>query len=351
MNDFHRGQGRDDHERAVHEVRRRLADAVDDVEPAPDALPRLLSEVRRRRSPRRPLIAAAVAGAAAVTAVVVAIVQVGPPRPEPAGVAPNSYVAQPEPGVIATFDVGSGRQLDRIARTPVPGGTIAADEDRVYVVLQNGAEQGIVEIDAAGEQRIVEPLSEHRDVRAFAAGAGTVAYAGNREVVVGGGGTQRRIAVPPGLDVLDLAVGDDGRIAVLTRSQQGHTQVHVGSEATELAALPTVPTPGDCGAIAVEWTGTEVAALSPVDCDRGERFRVSTFDPGSGEVVGGGVPFSVAGHRVDADSVQLSTDKLGRFLVSASGTPQWLIDGGTVDVLPAPCSEDTCATTPATFWG
>ncbi len=349
MNNLHRGQGRDDHECTVDEVRRRLGDAVDDVEPAPDALPRLLSAVRKRRSPRRPLIA--VAGAAAVTAVVVAFIQVDQPRPEPAGVAPNSYVAQPEPGVIASFDVGSGRQLDQIARTPVPGGTIAADEDRVYVLLQNGAEQGIVEIDAAGEQRTLEPLSEHREVRAFAAGAGTVAYAGDREVVVGAGAAQRRLTVPPDLDVLDLAVGDEGRIAVLTRSQRGETRVHVGSDGTELAALPTVPTPGDCAAIAVEWTGPQLAVLSPVECGAAERLRVSTFDPVSGDVVGGGVPFPVTPHRIDADSVQLSTDRLGRFLVSASGTPQWLIDGGTVEVLPAPCSEDTCARTPATFWG
>ena len=355
MNDHQGGPDHEGHQFRVHEVRRRLSEAVDGVEPRPDALPRLLSAARRRRSPRRPLIAVVAAGAAAVVAVVATTMQdTGQRQPQPVSVAPNSYVAQPRPGVISSFDVGSGEQLHQLARTPAPGGTLAADRDRVYVAVQRGGEQGIVEIHASGDQRVVEPMSQEHQVNGLAAGGGRVAYATNGVVVVGEGARQRRLPVPPGDTVLDLAVGDDGRVAVLTRSEPGPTQVHVvGAGETQWSERASVPTPGDCGALAIEWTGPELAALSSVDCAVNAKLRVSTFDPGNGEQIGAGVPFVVAPHRIDPQGVQLSTDRLGRFLVSASGTPQWLVDGGEVSVLPAPCTKDgdSCAAVPSTLWG
>lgn len=335
-------------------VRAQLHCLVDEVEPRPDSLPRLLAASRRRRAPRRPLIA--VAGAAAIAAAFLVAVVVSPSEPprmtEPVSTAPNSYIAQAKPGVIASFDVVSGRQLDQVAHVPgTPTGALATDGDRIYTAVSGDTEAGIVEVSADGARRVVESRGE--SVEVLAAGAGRIAYVERDGVVIEQNGAQHRIPARPGLRVIDLALGEDGRLAILAMSDvPGASGIYVVDPAA--VSIPERPTIVGlrCAPWAVSWTGTEVAALSPMDCGSSDEVRIGTFDSGSGEQIGAGVPFEVRSGPLDRTNVRLSTDRLGRFLVSGADTRQWLVDGADVLEVPPACAPDgACAEAPAMFWG
>ncbi|WP_258342292.1 hypothetical protein [Saccharopolyspora gregorii] len=332
----------------VDELRSALHAIVDDVEPRGDTLPRLLAarQRRSRRPSRRPLIAAGGIAVAATAAflVVLAVVPTGPRAPEPVSIAPNSYVAAPATS-LASFDVLTGKRNDVLADLPAPvRGSLAADGNRVYATVPADGGSDIVVL---GPDRIVRPVA-HRtgSGTALAAGDGLFAYSDDDEIVVDGAGPARRIPVPAGQQVHDLAVGGGGRLAVLTSDSAIHV---VAPGAGELGA--PVPQPaGTCGPRALAWTERDLAVLAATDCGGAERLRIATLDADSGRAIGGGVPFGTGGD-VPAEQVQLSVDRVGRYLVSVGDGRQWLVDGTDVRPVAPACSDDGCAAAPATFWG
>ncbi|GAA4858508.1 hypothetical protein GCM10025787_48790 [Saccharopolyspora rosea] len=331
-------------------VRTQLHRFVEDVEPSPDALPRVLAAARRRRSPRRNLVLAAGAAVTATAAFLVALLVIPDGRDaEPVSVQPNSYLASPTTGVIASFDVLSGHENREIARIAgARAGVLAADGDRAYTAVDDHGRIRIVEVWAGGRRVVGEVPGTDRPV--LAANAGRVAYVDGNAVTVLRGQQRRSIPVPPGLRVHDLALAPDGRLAVLAGPPDSpRSSVSVVAPAgMSLDGRPEATPPDGCGPLAVTWSGHDLAALQPVDCSG--QVRVATFDSDSGRQLGAGVPFR-AGPLVP-DSVQLSTDRLGRFLISTGATGQWLVDGSVVRQVPPACSAGgACAGTPGTFWG
>nr|WP_246331342.1 hypothetical protein [Saccharopolyspora hordei] len=323
--------------------------AVDDVEPSPDALPRLLAAARRRRSPKRPLLAALGAVAAAAVALVVAFVVLpGQQQPTPVSAQPNSYLATPQPGVIASFDVLSGRQNGVLS--DVPGAdpeTLATDRSRVLVVAATTEGKRLVEVSADGAQRVLPvPVG---DARLLAAGGGRIAYLDGGAVVVLRDGQPQHIALPTGTRVDDLALSDDGRLALLA-AEPGRHQASVlvlAPDATSWDGRVEAVSDG-CGPVAITWNGPDLAVLEPPACAAGQA-RVATFAADTGRKLGGGVPFPAP--ELTPSTVELSADPLGRFLVSTSGGGQWLVDGSEVRPVPPACTRPgVCASGPATFW-
>ncbi|MEU6132646.1 hypothetical protein ABZ805_26005 [Saccharopolyspora sp. NPDC047091] len=331
----------------VEELRNALHAIVDDVEPRGDTLPRLLAarQRRSRRPSRRPLLAAGGIAVAATAAflVVLAVVPTGPQAPEPVSIAPNSYVAAPA-ATLASFDVLSGKRTDVLADLPAPAqGPLAADGNRVYAAVPAAEGSDIVALGADG---IVRPVAHRTGAGALAAGDGLVAYSDAGEIVVDGADRPRRIAVPAGQQVDDLAVGNGGRVAVLTSDAAIHVVAPGGTE----LGRPMSPPAGTCGPRALAWADRNLAVLAAADCGGAERMRIATLDADNGQAVGGGTPFSTGGD-LGADQVQLSADRVGRYLVSVADGRQWLVDGTDVRPVARPCSESGCATSPATFWG
>ncbi|MFR9729443.1 hypothetical protein ACL03H_09455 [Saccharopolyspora sp. MS10] len=336
----------------VEKLRRGLHALVDEVEPRGDALPRLLAarQRRSRRPSRRPLLTAAGVGVAASAVLLVALSVVpgaSDRRAEPVSVAPGSYVAAPEPDTLASFDVLTGERRELLAEldAPVRGG-LAADGNRVYATV---ATAGGSEVVVVGPDRIARPLA-HRDgaETALAAGGGRVAYADRDGVVVEGAGQPRRIATP-GRQVLDLAVDDAGRLAVLTSDSRIHV---LAPGAAELGPPVEVPPVAACAPAALAWTDGDVAVLTAAECGSSpsSRMRITAVDGDSGAAIGGGVPFETGG-AVAPDQVQLSVDRVGRYLVSVADGRQWLVDGADVRPVARACTEGGCASVPATFWG
>ncbi|QIZ36492.1 hypothetical protein [Saccharopolyspora sp. ASAGF58] len=335
--------------RDVDLLRAQLHRLVEDVEPKPDALPRLLAATRGRRSPRRPLLA--LVGAVAVAAAAFVVVSLGIPRqqePEPVSVQPDSYLAAPAPGVIASFDLRSGRENQEVARVDgADAGVLATDRDRVYTTVSTSDGRRIVEVLLRGGQRVLP--GDIGDGRLLTAGGGRVAYLdGKAVVVVHDGGQQQRIAIPPELRVDDLALADDGRLAVLAGHQGSQALVLLlAPDATSLAGHVDAVPDATCGPVAIAWSGRDVAALQPVDCG-GEQARVATFAADSGRKIGAGVPFRTP--PLAAGQARLSTDPLGRFLVSTKGKGQWLVDGSVIRPIPPACTDDgACAEGPGVF--
>ena len=334
-------------------LRARFHELVDDVQPQPDALPRLLAAARRRRSPQRGLITVAGATVAATAVFLVALV-VSPGKPPqdaaPVSVAPNSYVAQPRPGVIASFDVASGRQLRQLATVAGEPKALVADGNRVYSAVSRGPAQSIVEVAPDGTQHAVQQAVDTPSPTVLTAGGGRVAYLEKGAVTVSHGSQKHRIPVPPGTRVLELALAGDGRLAALTESAGGTAINLTDDTASTLAQRKPIRPVGGCAPLAITWSGANVAALSPTACRPGSPVRVATFNPDSGEQVAAGVPFDAGPGPYEG--ARLSADRLGRFLVSRTGSRQWLVDGGDVRPVPAPCAPDGgCAVLPATFWG
>ncbi|MGP4016470.1 hypothetical protein [Saccharopolyspora sp. 5N708] len=334
----------------VQLLRAQLHRLVADVEPRPGALPRLLAQTRRRRSPRRPLVAVVVAAGLAAVAFVVAMVAMpGQPAPEPVSVRPDSYLAAPRPGVIASFDVPSGRENREVARVSgADPAVLAADRDRIYTVASTMDGRRVVEVSPQGGQRVLP--GEVGDGRLLAAGGGRIAYLDGDAVVVLHGQQQRRIPMPPELRVDDLALADDGRLAVLA-GQPGSERALVlllAPEANSLAGHVEAVPDAACGPVAIAWSGRDIAALQPVDCTA-EQVQVATFAADSGRKIGAGVPFRTP--RLVAGTTRLSADPLGRFLVSTDGQGQWLVDGSAVHPIPPACTADgVCIQGPGTFW-
>ncbi|MER7078304.1 hypothetical protein SAMN02982929_05774 [Saccharopolyspora kobensis] len=333
----------------VEMVRAQLHRMVDDVEPSPDALPKLLAGTRRRKAPRRPLFAAIGAVAVAAVALVVALVVMpGQQQPAPVSAQPNSYLATLEPGVIASFDIFSGQQNGVLA--DVPGAdpeVLTTDRNRVLAATSTSDGRRLVEIAADGAQHVL-PVPPG-DLRLLAAGGGRIAYPDADSVVLLRGGQQQRIALPAGTRVDDLALSDDGRLALLA-AEPGRDQASVlvlARDATSLAGHVEAASE-DCGPVAITWSGRDIAALEPPACGDGQA-RVATFAADSGRKIGAGVPFRTPELAVGA--VRISADPLGRFLVSTDGRGQWLVDGSAVRPLPPACTGDGgCATGPGTFW-
>lgn len=332
-------------------LRAHMRSLVDDVEPRGDALASMLSAVRRRKAPRNRVVTV-VGLTVAITAaflVVLVIAPQAPPQTAPVSVAPNSYVAQPRPGVIAAFDVASGRQIRQLASVSGQSrGSLVADGDKVYTVVSKGNTATIVEVFSNGAQRNVAPSEGMRLPAMMAAGGDMLAYLDRDSVVLSGGSARHRIPVPPGVRVAGLALGHDGRLAILTESA-GNVAIYLAdTTTTSLSQRKPIRPYGGCGSLAIAWRGSEVAALSPTTCDPVSTVRVATFNPDNGEQVAAGVPFSTG----PLNRVQLSADRLGRFLVSDHGARQWIVDGGDVRLLPPACAPDgSCSALPATFWG
>ena len=337
-------------------VRAHLHRSVEDVEPRPDALPRLLA-THRRRPARRPVFKVAGAVLAATAAVLVALVvfpDQRPGPPAPVSVQPNSYVAQRQPGVLASFDVASGRQLHRLARiSGQPSEALAADGDRVYAVASAPEGLRIVEVAPNGAKRVVHGVAPQARPTALAAGGGRVAYADRNAVVVDlGAGREQRVLVPAGSAVRDLAVSPDGRLAVLTGAPAGgESELRVlPPGATTMSASPLASGPSGCGPQALAWSGSDIAALSPVRCGS-PRARIQTLNPEDGSRIGAGTPFET-GPSPLGEGVRLSADRVGRFLVSASDFRQWLVDDAGPRAIPPACSPaGACGGAPAVFWG
>lgn len=147
-----------DGDRAEREelVRDRLHRLAQHVEPRPDALPVLLAATRRRRRRRHaPLLAAVAAGAAAAVFFAVLVVVPGQHSAEPAGVRPDGYLAQPLPGSVAEFDLGSGAHDRELADVPGATGGIAADGERAYAVSRVGGTGRIVQLGAEDRKSVV----------------------------------------------------------------------------------------------------------------------------------------------------------------------------------------------------
>ncbi|KAA5826563.1 hypothetical protein F1721_31250 [Saccharopolyspora hirsuta] len=332
----------------VEVVRAQLHRLVDDVEPSPDALPKMLAAARRRKPSRRPLFAAIGAVAAAAVALVVAVaVLPGQQQPTPVSAQPNSYLAAPEPGVIASFDIYSGRQNGVLS--DIPGAdpeVLATDRNRVLAVATTSDGRQLVEVAADGAKHVLPvPVG---DARLLTAGGGRIAYQDGDSVVVLRG-EQQRIALPAGMRVDDLALSDDGRLALLA-AEPGRDRASVlvlAPEATSLADHVEA-TSDACGPVAIAWSGHDVAALEPPACGAGQA-RVATFAANSGRKLGAGVPFRTP--ELTAGTARLSADPLGRFLVSTDGRGQWLVDGSEVRPLPPACTTSgACASGPGTFW-
>ncbi|MER5392992.1 hypothetical protein [Saccharopolyspora sp. NPDC002686] len=335
--------------RDVDLVRAQLHRLVDDVEPKPDALPKMLASARRRqKSPRRPWFAAIGLVAAAAVALLVAVLVLPGQQTTQVSAHPNSYLAAPEPGVIASFDIFSGRQ-NGVLSDDVTGAhpaVLATDRNRVLALTSTADGERLVEVVPGGEQRVL-PV-RIGDARLLTAGGGKIAYRDGDAVVVLRGEQQQRIALPAGTRVDDLALSDDGRLA-LVAAEPGRDQAGVlvlAPGATSLDGRVEV-VPDGCGPVAVTWTGRDIAALESPTCDAGQA-RVATFDA-NGRKLGAGVPFHAP--ELAAGAARLSADPLGRFLVSTSGHGQWLVDGSEVRPIPPACSADgVCADGPGTFW-
>jgi hypothetical protein len=333
-------------------VRTQLHQLVDDVEPSGDSLARLLSAARRRRSPRRPLFALAAVAVTVCAVYVAAVLLPFPPKqsPSPVSVAPNSYVAQPEPGVVASFDVLSGHQLREIAR--VPGsepGDLAVDGQYVDTLVAAGGRREIVQISPDGTKNTVAVLPEGAPGTPLASSGGRIAYTDRDAVVVLHDRKQQRVPVPSGARVVDLALNVDGRLAVLTvpaGNASGGGNIYVAQPgAVSMTAQPAM-SGHPCGSQAIAWVGPSLAVLHPVDCTSG-MVRIATYEGTSGEQLAAGVAFSAG--RLEAGQVRLSVDQLHRFLVSGAGNRQWLIDGSNARTVPLPCSREGCGTGPGAF--
>lgn len=334
------------------ELRSGLHALVDDVEPRGDALAKLLAARRRhtRKAPRRPLFAVGGAAVAATAVFLVALVALpgAPRRPEPVSVAPNSYVAASADGELASYDVLSGRQVRPLAQLGAPvRGAPAADGVRIFARIPAGGGEDVVGVSADGTRWRVAHATRPGSV--LAAGGGRVAHVDADQVVVSGSGAEQRIPVPAGQRVTDLALGGDGRLAVLT-SSGADSQLGVvppGATTMRPLALPA----GTCGPLAVTWSGGKIAALSPAACDGSSgRVRITTVDE-NGEMIGAGAPVDL-GALPGPERLQLSTDPLGRFLISVTGGGQWLVDGSAVRPVPRACAPSgECAAEPGTFWG
>ncbi|MEB3367863.1 PQQ-binding-like beta-propeller repeat protein [Saccharopolyspora mangrovi] len=324
-------------------VRVRLQRAVADVEPAPDSLPRLLAAARRRRAPyRRPTFL--VLAAAVVVAVFVGVaVSFQTPTPQPASVRPGDYVAAVRDGVVATFDVASGRERGEIAR--ISGGAateLAGDQGRVYAMLSTSEGGRVVEVTAEGQR----PIADVRDGRALTAHGGRVAYSDGDHVVVWTGGTRRDMPTP-GMRVLDLALSGDGRLALLVERGARAELLLTDPEPSTVDDARAVSTAG-CAPLAITGAGQEIAALEAADCTGPGRARVATYAADSGRKLAAGVPFATP--PLPPGRVGLSADPQGRTLVSVPGEAQWLVDGPEVLPLPLPCAPaEPCTTLPATF--
>ncbi|MER7011551.1 hypothetical protein ABT324_09010 [Saccharopolyspora sp. NPDC000359] len=333
----------------VEVVRTQLHRLVDDVEPSPDALPKVLAAARRRKPSRRPLFAAVGAVAAAAVALVVAVaVLPGQQQPTPVSVQPNSYLAAPEPGVIASFDIYSGRQNGVLS--DIPGAdpeVLATDRHRVLAVTTTSGGRQLVEVAADGAKQVLPvPIG---DARLLTAGGGQVAYQDGDAVVVLRGEQQQRIALPPGMRVDDLALSDSGQLALLA-TEPGRDQASVlvlAAGANSLTDHVEAASDG-CSPVAIAWTRGDIAALEPPACGAGQA-RVATYATDSGRKLGAGVPFQAP--ELTAGTARLSADPLGRFLVSTDGRGQWLVDGSAVRPLPPSCaSSGVCTSGPGTFW-
>lgn len=335
-------------------LRGQLRRLAEDVEPRPDALPTLLASVRRRRSPRRSLIATASTAVAATALFLVALLAfpVGEPHgAQPVNVGPQSYAAQPQPGLIATFDVVSGRQLEILARVPdATASPLAADGNRVYVVVPGQTANKVIEIGRGGSQRAVQTISAGQDGTPLAASSGRVAYLDGATLVVSSGDDQRRVPVPSGIRVFDLALDPAGRLAVLSAPDtSGPAGIQVlEPDAVSWEMARSISSVRKCGPVAITWSGADLAALQPVVCGSGQ-MRVTTLDPNGDRQIGGGAPFDAGPRPLDVGT-QLTTDALGRFLVSAPDARQWLVDGAEVRPL-APACASGARCVPGTFWG
>ncbi len=332
----------------VHMVRNLLRDLVDDVEERPDALARMLATTRRRHSRRRPVLS--VGALAAVTAAVFLVAlfvipdgPVSPPQPQPVDLAPNEYVAQPDPGALDVFDVSTGHEVRSLARLHTErAGALAVDGNRVYAVTTTGGRDGILEArDGTAPQQVEPPGTP---ITALTAAAGMIAYSRDGSVTVARDGGQQHLAVPEAGPVLDLALGPDGRLAVLTR--QGIQVIPAGPGTGNATPRMLSLSTGGCAPIAVAWSEGQLAALQQVRCEPAAPVRIARVDPAKGELVGGGVPFDVG----VPGQVRLSTDRLGRLLVSKSGGQQWLVDGTDVRPVPPACTQaGRCAAAPGVF--
>ncbi|MBA8825497.1 hypothetical protein FHX42_002848 [Saccharopolyspora lacisalsi] len=335
-------------------VREELHRYVEDVRPASDTLPRLLAATRRRRfsrRARRPLGAAVAVAVVATGAFLVALVVVPADRsvPAPVGVAPNSYLAQPRPGVIAAYDLASGERIREVSRVPGRSPSpLAVHGKRVYAVAAERDRSAVVEIMPDGERRTIERAPAGQRITGLAAGAGGVGYLVDHEVVVVGERHSRGITVPRGVEVVDLAVGPRGGVAVLTRSRDSALRATSVRFAAAGATTLTPVLRSECGPLAITWTETGVAALNSVDCRPGT-MRIATFDPRSGERVAAGTPFEVGPSDGGVGRIGLSADLLGRYLVSAGGR-RWLVDGSHISGVPSKCAGD-CVAAPAVLWG
>ncbi|GAA4877155.1 hypothetical protein [Saccharopolyspora cebuensis] len=323
-------------------VRALLHAAVDDVEPRPDALPRLLAATRRHRSPRRRVLLGA-GSAVAATAALLLVLVVFPTgqRTAPVSIGPHGYLAITDLGVVSVFDVDSGQRQRELGR--VDGGAagpVAGSPERFFALVDGHVVAG----GADGELRRLPGTATGQ---VLTAEGDRVAYLDGGAVVVADP-AQRRVPIPPGTAVLDLALAEDGRLAVLLADPAGDVGIRVlPAGAADFAAAGEIDVLGDCGPLSVTWTGGDVAALLPVSCGSADS-RVATFDAETGRRLGGGVAFETG--PLHPGSVQLSTDRLGRFLVSTAGTGQWLVDGGLIRPLPPACAPGgQCAQTPSSF--
>lgn len=333
-----------DEEQALREQLHMLAD---DVEPRPDALPRILAAARRRRAvPRRPL--AVVATAAAAMAAVFLGANLIPQQntPEPVSVQPNSYLAVLRPGVIASFDVLSGQQNGEFGRIPnsLPH-PLTASGGRIYVTAPAPEGTQIIEVLRGGQQRALY-RSDSASPKLSAAG-GRLAITDRDAVVVLENSGQRRIPTPSDAPVWDVALAADGTLAVLGGSTPRPDIWILPPGANSFGQATELDVPSGCGALAITWSGQRLAALQPVDCASGQ-YRVAVFDPKSGRQLSSGAPFHAG--LLNTEQVQLSVDQLGRYLVS-TGRQQWLVDGAKIRPVPRACGENgACANAPGTFW-
>lgn len=320
-----------------------MSELVDDVQPAPGSLTRVLARSRRRRFVRRPLATGVtVAVAATVALLVVVVPSSDPSRPRAVGTAPDTYVTQVRDGVLARVDLGSGRRVGALARLPGRVTSLATDDERVYAAVA-GQRHRLYELDEGGSARVVATAPAGASITDVTASGGRVAYvAGNTLVVIGDRG--RRTVRTPG-EAVDLALVGDGRLVLSTL---GARTRRAGLYALPAGASTWSPLPHrqECAPLAIASTGSEVAALNRVDCGRA-RVRVTTFDPGTGRRVGAGRPFDL-GADVQLGRVELSAGALDRYLVSVSGGRRLIVHGSRVRVAPGACpAHERCPGVPA----
>ncbi|SFE56045.1 hypothetical protein SAMN04487819_116130 [Actinopolyspora alba] len=327
-------------------VRNGLHALVADVEPSATALPRVLAG-RRRRSGARTVLGVTGAVAATTAALLLTLVFVVDRSPPtvPTGTAPDSYVTQLADGTLVSVMLETGEVRHEFGRPDTDVTALARGEEHVYAATADG---GVLRMGTDATVRRMRGVVPGGEVTAIDTSDGRLAVASGNRVSLVSGNTTRRITLPAGLVVRDLALDRSGRLALVVRDRTS----------SEPPTLRVIPAGGDsaarldtfevgCGPLRTAWTSTGLAVLRPDECAVTEAVRITTIDPTTGSRIGGGVHLRLDRPIGATDDIRVSTDATDRMLVSTTTGNMWLVDGTGVGSVTGHCaSRRDCASIP-----